>query len=159
MGKDPWRVDEPLKPTAPQRVRGEKMNLGDDLDDDLLVARAYRFSCRGGSVKIEHVDASSRGEALHQLVSCLLEVHDAGSKDLFLLEYIAVGNAQRSVGMKGEPFTLMESSEEDPAQRVALYFVNHKLEDGMVRLIRLLKAAERRHPKVLEKWGIVPMSR
>ena len=157
MSQDPWRVTEPLA-TPPPAKSGERINLGDDLDNDLRVAAEARLECRGGVIKVTSFDMQNQSDALHRVIGCLRGLWEAGARDLFDYEDIRVKDAQGSFGCKSQEDTAVAVLETDDAQGT-VYFVNSDFETGMVKLIRMLGAARRRKPNVLEKWGVVPILR
>ena len=72
MSRDPWRVVEPIE--APARVArrpAEKLNLGDDLDSDLITSGMYSFSSKHGTVQITNPRVVSGDAALLVLIDCL----------------------------------------------------------------------------------------
>lgn len=160
--KDPWRPDEPLRPEPSPKIRGKKMNLGDDVDDDLREPGVHRFSCRGGSVKIEHVEVNSVSDALYRLVACLHDLwKDEKMRPTFRGENVSATLDETTVGasfLVDDSATIFTTFE-DYTPYAQLRLVNQVYDDGMIRLLRLLKAGEHRHPKTLATWGIVPMLR
>lgn len=161
--KDPWRPDEPLRPEPVPQIRpGKKVNLGDDLDDDLREPGVHRFACRGGSVKVEHIAVNSVSDALYRLVACLHELwKDEKMRPTFRGENVSAKLGEVIVGaafLVDDAATIFTTSE-DYEPYAQLRLVNQVYDDGMIRLLRLLKSAEHRHPEILATWGIVPMLR
>ncbi len=72
MSRDPWRVVEPIEAPAPVARRpAEKLNLGDDLDSDLVTSGTYSFSSRHGTIQITNPRVVSGDAALSVLIDCL----------------------------------------------------------------------------------------
>ena len=162
--KDPWRPSVPLKPEAPSRPKnGERMNIGDDIDEDLHFENPVYFTVKGaGSICVAHKDDDSAGDALLRLVTCLQVLYRAGLGQYFV-------DAQVRFAVRGEwlgslsthPVTHAWETERDFTPRAELHFVNPSPRDGMVRLLRVLVLA--RHDKTLEntlkKYGVRPIIR
>jgi hypothetical protein len=79
MSRDPWRVVEPIEAPAPVARRPtEKLNLGDDLDSDLVTSGTYSFSSRHGTIQITNTRVVSGDAALAVLIDCLKYLRVAG---------------------------------------------------------------------------------
>lgn len=160
MSNDPWRVVEPLiAPTPEPRDAKKKINPGEGLQTDAPPVNSYSWSCRGGTITVSHAEVSSRDDALRFLVRCLQELWDAGETQLFTLEYLAASYNGRRFGMReGENEGILRTDPTGDEVVAKLHFVKYEVEDGLVRLLRMLNAAARRRPKVVTKWGVTTSS-
>ena len=145
MSSDPWRVEDPIRP-VPSAPRGERINVGEDMDDDLRREVSSHIRCSSGSITITSLGAITSGEAIRRLVLCLFDLWDVGARDLFDLERIGASTPDRTI-KSPDSSALLE------AEGYAVSMEGH--DSGLAHLIRLLKAAERRHPEVLKEWGVV----
>ena len=165
--KDPWRPSVPIKPEAPQRPKnGERMNLGDDIDEDLHFENPVYFSVEGaGSICVAHKDDDTAGDALLRLATCLRALWDAGMHNDITNAYVRVRVGDRTFGLLETkpplPITHSWQTEPDFEPPAALHFVNQTPRDGMVRLLRVLALARHseKYASTLKKYGVRPMIR
>jgi hypothetical protein len=155
---DPWRVVEPLTRTPePPRDPKKKINPSEiDFDADLRVWERCLFSSKHGSIAVVGPDVTSSDAGLRALTRCLHEISTLKDGKALL--------AEARVGIsfgEGEVHHTRLQTQTEP--HATLYFVNQTFEEGMLRLVRLLNAVQRRPgaagTDILRRWGVTPMMR
>ena len=157
---DPWRVVIPVKPPkAPPPKSRERISLSEiDFDADLRVVEHCVFKSNHGSIMVEGVDITSQDTGLRALARCLHDISHISEGKALLdkagIGYIVDGKAPLDcVGL--------QTSEGTPY--VVIYFINQPLSHGILRLIKMLNAVQRRPgtagADILKRWGVTPMMR
>lgn len=164
---DPWRVAEPFERTKPVATpQRRRINLNEiDFDADLKVAEVCYIRSPRGTIEVKNKRLTSGNDALRDLVQCLFQIlEEEDGPDLF--ENI-------DVGFKLHDRVWLEPAIDVPAASIAtsasyapearIWFLRQPFSDGMLRLIQLLNAVQRRPgaggENILKKWGITPMMR
>lgn len=164
---DPWRVDEPFKKAkpAPMPTR-RRINLDEiDFDADMKVDEVCFIRSPRGTIEVKSKRVASGNDALRDLVQCLFQIlEEDDGPDLF--EAI-------NVGFKLHDREWLEPASDVPATSIStadgyipetrIWFLRQPYADGMLRLIQLLNAVQRRPgaagEDILKRWGITPMMR
>lgn len=164
---DPWRVAEPFeKPKPAPLPTARRINISEvDFDADLKVAEVCYIRSPRGTIEVKNKRLTSGNDALRDLVQCLFQIlEEEDGPDLF---------EEINVGFKLHGRAWLEPAVDVPAASIAtssdyvpearIWFLRQPFGDGMLRLIKLLNAVQRRPgaggEDILKKWGITPMMR
>jgi hypothetical protein len=155
---DPWRIVSPLqKPAEPPRDPKKKIDPSEiDFEADLKIWERCLFKSTHGSIAVVGKDISSADAGLMALAQCLYDL--SRSKDHKTL----LSNA--NIGVAFSPTAVPQgsvrlSTKDEPY--AALYFMNQSFDEGMLQLIRVLNAVQRRpaDSAILRRWGVSTMMR
>jgi hypothetical protein len=156
---DPWRVVEPLHKPAPPPAPApnQRINLDQiDFDANIRPMQQCAIRCRSGSILMRSNRIANGNDALRDLAQCLTELSTL--KDMrtdWSNACVALGDAELASNARGAFITTQPGY--TPATTIV--FAAQTYDDGMLRLIKFLNLATRRHPAMLKSWGVVPMMR
>lgn len=166
---DPWKVVSPLKEPPPPKApeKGEKVNLADvDMDADIRPSQRCVFRGKHSSIEVMGKDVYSENDGLKNLVRCLYDIFtlcDDG-KELLDEQNIGFQYGTHHHALPGEevPSAKLKTTP-DYAPSSIVVFREQTIDDGLLRLVRLLRKVQRRPGStgedILKKWGVTPMLR
>lgn len=164
---DPWKVVAPLTPPPSKPAPTEaKKNLSEiDFDADIRPPRMCVFRGKHSSVEVKNNNVSADNDALRDLLKCLFEVLELeDGPDLFDEQHIGLRLAERSFeppAQDTQTATLSTGPGYTPAG--AVFFRNQDLDQGLLRLVRILRTVQKRPgiegERILKHYGITPMLR
>jgi hypothetical protein len=157
--RDPWRVVQPIEP-PPRSANGpgKRIDVADiDLDADLAVPHYHVFRSRHGAVEVRSTAIETTGDALRELARLLAESWPTRGPEITAagIGYWVDGDG-RNVPADDAPLSALRAETPDAPNHAAIYFTGQTFDDGMRRLIRVLKKS---NPPLLAKRGVTPMMR
>lgn len=165
---DPWRVTTPLvqPPPPPPRAKHEKIDISQvDRDEDLRAKRSCVIRGKHASIEVNNRNVTSEHDALRDLVQCLFEVLELeDGPNLFDEQRIGLRFGERVYELP-PPGTTNHSVLATGAggASATIWFHEQDLDQGLLRLVRLLRTVQRRPgiegETLLKRWGVTPMLR
>lgn len=152
---DPWRVVSPLRPKEPEKKKPmHKIDPSEiDFDADLRPEERCVFASPHGSVLVLGRDITSTDIGLATLVQCLNDIHKQSEEGRALLDASGI---RFSFDREPQPWGGLQTTSDDPC--ASLYFIDQTHTEGMLRLIKVINAVQRRSgPKgadILQRWGV-----
>lgn len=164
---DPWKINEPLQVPKPKVAPAAgKKNLAEiDFDADIQPARSCVFRSAHASIEVANNKVTNENDALRDLVRCLFSVLElVDGPGLFDEHNIGFRLSDRQFD---PPTTLAGSAylmtKADYTPHAAIYFRNQSFDQGVLRLVRILRAVQKRPgiegETLLKRMGITPMLR
>jgi len=158
---DPWKVVAPLTTPPPPKApaKGEKVDLQNvDMDADIRVSQHCVFRGKHASIEVANKNIRTEIDGLCDLVRCLFDVLDLDDgAALFDAQSIGLRLGTRTHASPGTDTQTATLS----ADIATIYFLNQTLDQGLFRLVRILRAVQRRTEgeTILKRWGVTPMLR
>jgi len=150
--KNPWIVEDPLKPD-PARDHKAKIDLKDkDLDADIRPSRSFVMRFRSCAIEVSATDLMTEGGALSLLARCVLAIKEAKAKSLLHVRASSPGN-------RGDVLPDDRHCARLSCDGAVIEFPSMTIDQGMLVLTRELMLArhDKKLSRVLRDYGITPM--